>query len=335
MPTSSPTGEHSGYQTAPPPPFPRIPPAYAPRRSGPNEEGNVPRPLRHSSFGRDSRLVLSSREENLVQLSVVPEIPQAERSRHSQGSSALAGRTVPGNSTPQGHPRSWTPSRLPHTSSSNWHLNELLTLRPRAQGEREKSPVRLTTAKLTPFATTELRLSEQELPEGYLSPLGVEHIPIGPSKQRSVEPVAKPNPAIDNTNTTHRQHKRSNAVHIPRSSTDWHLRAHTMIPHPLQTLMERRPSRQVECAPRRLTTTHLSPFAARAPPRAVTPSGARHASESSIMITQRQLLQPLGPPIPRSRTTSGLVPPPEFTTNPRQVRSASISSHFLPKATPV
>jgi hypothetical protein len=347
MPNSSSASARSGFRTVPPQPPPRMPSAYASRHSDPDEEGDVPRPLPRSSFGRNSRNHSLRKEENFAKLPVVREKPRAEQTLQRQGVEVFASRYSLDGDTSQDQRLGLTSSRLPRSSSSNWHLHQPSMLRPCAQGNREKSPQRLTTAKLTPFVATATHTSEQPPQEGYLSPLGAENTPIPPvdPNEHIAGSATKPGPANDNVYTSHRQHKRSNAVYIPRSSTDWRLHTYAMLPHPLPTYISRRPGGQegnAECAPRRLTTTHLSPFATAASPsgplpsqnerRANVPTGARHTSESSIAITQRQLLQPLGPPIPRSRTMSSLVPAPESITNTRQASPSSSPSSGSPQS---
>ncbi|KAI9786174.1 MAG: hypothetical protein M1839_007584 [Geoglossum umbratile] len=177
------------------------------------------------------------------------------------------------------------------------------------------------------------RIEKQPYRESYLAPLPAEGTPISPGGspigQGSTEFATRPAPVGNHTNIPYPQHKRTNAAHVPRSSTDYRFHEAVMLRSPLPAVARRPSGEQIaECAPRRLMTTHLTPFVAVVPPRVSLPSqseprlalptGARHTSESSLMITQRQLLQPLGPPIPRSRTMSALTPLAAFVANPRQ-----------------
>jgi hypothetical protein len=333
--------ERSSYRTTPPPPFPRIPSSYAPRRGDSSEERDIPRPLPRGTFGRErfSRNQPARREKDIVP-------PSVERGKSSAAggamrrseSSSFPSRSRPENVNPsQGQLRGLTPSRLPRSSSTNWRSNVSPVFRPRAGADIEKSPQRVTTTKITPFITKMPRIEKQPHQESYLMPLPAEGTLISPEgglvgQQGGADPVH------NNTSTSHSQHRRTNAVHIPRSSTEYRF----------QEAITRRPSGQQECASPRLVTTHLAPFVVMAPPRtslsrASPPSqsrprpavltGVRHTSESSLMITQRQLLQPLGPPVPRSRTMSALTPLAAFTANPRQV-CPTLSSYPVPNTIP-
>ncbi|KAI9764694.1 MAG: hypothetical protein M1840_008086 [Geoglossum simile] len=254
-------------------------------------------------------------------------------------SSSFPSRPRPENINPsQGQLRGLTPSRLPRSSSTSWRPNGPSVLRPPVRGDIEKSPQRVTTTNITPFVTKMPRIEKQPHQESYLTPLPAEGTIISP-EGGLVGRQGNANPAGDNTNTPHPQHRRTNdAVHIPRSSTEYRFRGATTLRSPLLATA-RRSSGRPEDAPPRLVTTHMAPFVVdMTPPRASPPSqsrtrpavltGVRHTSESSLMITQQQLLEPLGPPIPRSRTMSALTPLAALTPNPRQVREAQPASYW-------